>query len=227
MGTRFLQFSWDMQKIDPKSPLYPKAFHTLTDPPQQFFYSGPPSWLEVPMLAIVGARDALPWVQTWLEQELLPVLQKQPVCIVSGGARGIDQWAHILASRAGLPTIAVLPSGIRHLYPKNLNRLSGKIAFLSEYEPEQAMRKFHFYKRNRLIPVMATGLLVVQAQVKSGTMMTAQMAIDQGCPVATLPASPYMENFSGNLKLIMEGAQMVRGQGDLQLWLQQCLNKKG
>lgn len=174
-------------------------------------------------LSIVGARNMKPWVKEWMENEILPVLREFPVTVVSGGARGVDQWAHWLSLRAQRGTFVVLPSGLDHLYPTQLSELASRedVVFVSEYPPEQTMRKHHFYLRNRLIALWSPVLIVIQAREKSGSMMTARYAMDMGKTVITLPANPLDIDFAGNNQLLFDGAAMIRHKRDLVAILEQ------
>jgi DNA processing protein len=169
------------------------------------------------MVSVVGAREVQDWVVEWLENELAPALSTCEIGVVSGGARGVDQVAHRIAIRKKLPTVVVLPSGLREIYPKNIASWVGRdqTLFMSEYSDEQAMRNHHFFYRNRLIVGLTPVTLIVQAKEKSGTMISARFAIEQGRTVATLPAFPIASAFSGNNQLLADGALMVRGQKDL------------
>lgn len=197
----------------------PLEFHCLENPPERLFYEGSLEILKKPRLAIVGARKIVPWVEQWMEQELFPILKDLDVAIVSGGARGVDQRAHFLALRAGLPTIAILPSGLKNKYPTSIQQMESyreKVLFLSEYEDHEAMKKHYFYSRNRLIAASSNILFVVQAAEKSGSMITARLALEMGRSIATIPANPMEVQFSGNLQLLFEGAIMIRGKKDLE-----------
>lgn len=169
------------------------------------------------MLAVVGARDMRPWMKEWFDNELLPVLKAFRVGVVSGGARGVDQYAHQMALRAEMPTVAVLPSGLEQIYPFQLKRFTMHKNFhlISEYAPSTEMRKHHFYRRNQIIAALTPLLLVVQAASKSGSMITAQQACAMGVNLATLPGSVCDPAFSGNNQLIFDGALVVRNRWDL------------
>lgn len=186
------------------------------------FFHGNSDLLDGPFITVIGAREARAWVYEWMENELASLIQSHNIGVVSGGARGIDQWAHALAIRKGGSTVVVLPSGLGKIYPKKIASWQShpKVLFLSEYEHDCEMRKHFFYSRNRLIAGMTPLLLVVQAAEKSGTMMTAQKALDLGVTVATLPGSPVDAGFAGNNQLLHDGAQLVRNKMDLQFLIE-------
>ncbi len=195
----------------------PQCLRQIPKPPAKIFYQGEKSLLSLKYIGIVGAREASPWALEWMEHEIAPVLKKLNIGIVSGGARGVDQKAHWLAIRAGVPTLIVLPSGLKNKYPKTIITLekNHNVGFLSEYEPDDEMKKYYFYDRNRIIAALSQWVLIVQAHRKSGTMITAQYATDFGVPVFSLPGHPLDLTMSGNNQLLFDGAQMVRDKNDL------------
>lgn len=204
---------------------YPSLLKRLEKPPEALYIEGDESLLLRPYLSVVGARDAGLWVREWLEYELSPVLKELGVGVVSGGARGVDQWAHWLCLRGKVPTLIVLPSGCRNKYPRTLSEFEGRseVLFISEYEPETVMRKHFFYKRNRLIAGLSPLTLIVQAQERSGTMITAKYAMDVGSCVGALPGAVMDVSMAGNNQLIFDGASMVRDRHDLRTLLSQLI----
>jgi DNA processing protein len=151
-------------------------------------------------------------------------LKELELMTISGGARGVDSIAHTISIRMGLPTIAILPSGMRNIYPSSLREIVNSIidcggAVISEFSSDQKMQKHFFQKRNRLIPAFALATLVVEARTRSGTMITAQESIEQSKPLFVLPSHPMDANSSGSLDLICDGATPVRDAKDLILYL--------
>lgn len=211
-----------MQTLTPSHPYYPREFSLLKKIPSPIYYEGDLGHLNLrPRLAVVGARQAHPWVLQWLEHELMPLLRTHKVCVISGGARGVDQWAHRMALRAQVPTVVVVPSGLQYKYPSQLRAWQGHpgLSFLSEYLPEQRLRKHFFYRRNQLIAALADCCLIVQASEKSGTMITANYARDMGKNLAALPGDPVDSLMTGNNQLLYQGAQMIRNRYDLEALL--------
>jgi DNA processing protein len=146
--------------------------------------------------------------------------EKQVCYSVSGGARGIDQKAHSLSLLAETPTVAFLPSGMNALYPRQFSDWIKPIvqqggAVISEYEDEQEMQKHHFLQRNRLISALAEATLIIEAGLKSGTLLTAKQSVEQSRPVWVLPGHPLDSGFKGSVNLICEGATPVRDAQDL------------
>lgn len=207
-----------VQKIVPSEPIYPELLHRISKPPEKLYFHGDLNHLKWPLLAIIGARDIKPWVLQWMENEVAPVLKKLKLGVVSGGARGVDQKAHQICIRCGHPTIVSIPSGLDRVYPPNIKhwKQNPNVSFLSEYKGDEEMRKHHFYHRNRIIVGMSPMTLVIQAREKSGSMMSARLAMDMGREVATLPGSPADMAFSGNNQLLYDGATMIRNRHDLE-----------
>lgn len=205
--------------LHPKHSAFPVGFHNVYRPPVFLHYQGCLSLLQQKSLGVVGAREPLAWVEKWMHCEFLEALKMWRPLVVSGGARGVDQLSHHLALRAQAHSLAILPSGLGFLYPKTLEVFrrfveEGSFAFLSEYLPETSIRKYHFYRRNRLIAGFSKSLFIVQAQKKSGTMITARAAIEQGKNVLCLVSDPMEVKMTGNLDLLYDGASMVRWKSD-------------
>ena len=207
-----------MIKIYKGDQIFPSQLTNIQNPVDKLYYQGDKNLLSKKFVAIVGARNVLPWVEQWMEYELIPALRSCDLGVISGGARGVDQRAHSCALRAGVPTLAVLPSGLNCKYPRTVEALLGSSplsGFLSEYEPNESMRKHYFYSRNRIIAGFSPLVLVVQASEKSGSMITAKYALEYGKSIATIPATPMDPSTSGNLRLLYDGSYFVRNSGDL------------
>lgn len=203
--------------------LYPRAFYNMPDPPLKFSYTGASPWVLESCLSVIGSRNMTYQSEQWIDGPLREFcVQRRPV-IVSGGARGVDQKAHQLALRLGLPTVVVLPAGLDKFYPSSLDAWKENIlatggCFLSEYLPNLEMRKFLFRHRNRLIAALGHSTLIVQAQAKSGTCLTAHLALEMGRPVWVVPGSAMESAYGGNLDLLRLGGAMVVDAQDLNLY---------
>lgn len=214
-----------IQYTFPEKEDYPVQFLKMKEPPLFLEYIGKPLWLNHRYISIVGSREIVPLTEQWMKLHLTDFLFQSRAGVVSGGARGVDQLAHLIALKNNAPTIAILPSGLLHLYPRSLNELKSEssgdqLCFLTEFEIHHKIHKSHFYFRNRLIAALGTLTLVVQASVKSGSMLTVHHCLEMGKPVSTIPAHPEMHAFEGNLKLLYEGAHSVRNFRDLHdFWL--------
>jgi DNA processing protein len=199
---------------------YPPAFQRMLYPPFLISYIGRPVWKDTLGLAVVGSRDVSVHSLQWMEKNISTWLQRNSVYIVSGGARGVDQKAHLLCLQNQRPTIAVLPSGLGDIYPSSLQSWVSEIlrsggCLVSEYDYNQAMRKHFFHARNRLISALGVCSLVVQAERRSGTLITARQTLEQGKAVLVVPSHPLDIAHQGGLDLIIEGATPVRDAQDL------------
>lgn len=200
---------------------YPKAWLNISVQPYAFNYWGEPSWVHTPMLAVVGSRNPSHETLMWMQREMGRFLRHRKIGVVSGGARGVDEWAHRISIDEEIPTICVLPSGLLNPYPPGGQTLWSEIlagggCLLSTMPLREGMRKSHFHIRNRWIAGMARGVFVAEANRRSGSAMTAKYARDEGIEVATLPVSPHSVRGLGNLDLLADGATMLRESGDLQ-----------
>ncbi|MEN0058951.1 MAG: DNA-processing protein DprA, partial [Bdellovibrio sp.] len=174
-------------------------------------------------LSVVGSREPCYDSLQWMEKELSAFCEEKKPLIVSGGARGVDQKSHGVALRKKHPTVVVLPSGLENMYPGTLLEwvkpvLDSGGCFLSEYAFTQRMHKYLFHHRNRLIAALGEATLLVEARRRSGTLMTANQAVQMGRPVWVVPGHPHDVHFSGSLDLLSEGALMVRDAQDLSMY---------
>ena len=205
--------------LTPLDAQYPKQLLQLSDPPIFLSVKGIVPEAQRWHLSVVGSRNPSHESLNWMEHQLTQIVKKDCV-LVSGAARGIDQRAHQLCLRNRKPTIAFLPSGLAQIYPQSFVRWQNDIiasggCLISEYLPGEPMRTHHFHERNRMIAAYSPVLLVVEARLKSGSIMTANKAAEMGKPLATVPSFPDNLRFQGNLKLLFDGAQMVRDAYDL------------
>jgi DNA processing protein len=177
---------------------------------------GDASLLARPSVAIVGARDASV-AGCKMARQLAADLGRAGFCIVSGLARGIDGAAHQGGLASG--TVAVLAGGVDIIYPSEHARLYREIveqgAVLSELPPGTQPQAKHFPRRNRLISGLAQGVVVVEAQLRSGSMITARFALEQGRELFAVPGSPLEPRSAGPNSLIKQGAQLVENAADV------------
>ena len=203
---------------------FPQRLREIPDPPWVLNVLGSLSVLSDPGFSVVGAREPSAGSLQWMDEHLANVLKRLPLAVVSGGARGIDQAAHRLALRSERPTLLFLPSGLGQIYPVDLKDWILPVcdsggAFVSEFHPRTPMRKWNFAIRNRLIAGIGILTLVIEARHRSGTWITAKCAIDSGRAIGCLPGSAWETSFSGNLRLLGEGAQLIKDADDLALFL--------
>ncbi|MYL48708.1 DNA-protecting protein DprA [Halobacillus litoralis] len=204
---------------------YPKCLKTIPDPPYVLYTVGDVSLFHTPLsISVVGTRKPSAYAFPAMKSVLIPIIQSG-FTIVSGMAQGIDQFAHTLADDYNGKTIAVLGSGFQHIYPKNnpslYYRLTQKHLVVSEYPPDCPPKKYHFPERNRLISGLTPSTFVIEARLKSGTLITVDQALEQGKDVYALPGPAGRVTSEGCHKMINEGAKLVHTYHDiLEDWLE-------
>ncbi|MFT4537762.1 MAG: DNA processing protein [Planctomycetota bacterium] len=203
--------------LQPGSPTWPKEFNDIEAPPSDLWLAGKIELLSLrPRVAIVGSRSPSAY---GLEQacRFARALARRGAVIVSGLARGIDQAAHLGALDEGGATIAVLGCGVDRPWPTGevSTRLLREGLLLSEFPPGQAPRRHHFPLRNRLISGLSSGVLVVEAARKSGSLITAKWALSQGRHVWALPGRVDQPMARGTHSLIRDGAMPVESPEEL------------
>ena len=197
---------------------FPELLAQLQDPPKELYVLGDPDLLHLPALAIVGSRNPTRGGAR-NAYEFANFLGKTGFCIVSGLAQGIDAAAHRGALDARAPTIAFLGTGIDRVYPA-VNRdlaheIADKGALVSEFVPGTQPARWHFPRRNRLISGLSLGTIVVEAARRSGSLITARLAAEQGREVFALPGSIHNPLARGCHKLIRSGAKLVETAEDI------------
>jgi DNA processing protein len=197
-------------------PGYPPALAAVDPPPPLLYVKGKAGHLARPMLAIVGARNGSAAGQK-LARLFASSIGAAGFVIVSGLARGIDSAAHEAALETG--TVAVLAGGPDNVYPPEHAELQRQIAergcLVSENPPGFAPRGQDFPRRNRIISGMALGVLVVEAARRSGTLVTARMAGEQGREVFAVPGHPLDPRAEGTNRLLKSGATLVTEPDDI------------
>lgn len=191
--------------------VYPEELKAIYNPPVLLFYQGTLELLEKPKLAVVGARKSSQ-VGSETVKKLLAELNQNFV-IVSGLARGIDTAAHMATLKQGGKTIAVVGNGLSQYYPKENRPLQDYISknhlILSEYGPDSSPKRHHFPERNRIIAGLSLGVLVVEAKIRSGSLITCERALEEGRDVFAVPGNILDGNSEGCHHLIKEGAKCV------------------
>ncbi|ESU33060.1 hypothetical protein G3A_08430 [Bacillus sp. 17376] len=198
---------------------YPDRLKTIYQPPWILFARGNLSLLKNrEKLAVVGSRNATAYGIGAINY-LFPSLIDKNVLIVSGLARGIDAHAHKAAIKLGGKTIGVIAGGFHNLYPKENVKLAEymmeKQLVLSEYPPATMPAKWQFPMRNRIISGLSEGTLVVEAREKSGSLITADFALNEGRDVFAVPGSILSPDSDGVHYLIQQGAKLVKSSGDI------------
>ena len=191
-------------------PAYPQALRHISDPPALLYGCG--SWPKGPSLAIVGARYPTNFGRVFTEK-LAEEVGSAGVVVISGLARGIDAAAHCGALRSGGKTLAVLGCGIDQVYPRENKQLYRQIieqgTIISEYPPGSEPLAAHFPGRNRIISGLSQGTLVVEAARDSGSLITAEFALEQGKEVMAVPGGVDHKTSYGPNLLIKQGAHPV------------------
>jgi DNA processing protein len=221
----WLQEQPDHRRFIPlDSPLYPQSLLQIADPPPLLYGMGmarawSENWLnqaESTCFAVIGSRNPTTQGAANARQFAL-ALAEAGLCIVSGLALGIDGAAHTGAldctDPAGLPTLAVVGTGLDRVYPRQHQVLARRIAqrglLLSEYPLGTPALAANFPQRNRIISGLSRGALVVEATLKSGSLITARMAVEQGKDVFAIPGSIHSVQSHGCHSLIKQGAKLV------------------
>lgn len=198
---------------------YPSALLETADPPLMLYGVGQLETLGHPRkLAVVGSRNPTPQGAENARQ-FAQALAERGLCIVSGLALGVDGAAHEGALAAGGTTIAVVGTGADRVYPRRHLALAHRIAeqglLLSEYPLGTAPLAPNFPKRNRIIAGLSLGTLVVEAAVQSGSLITAQLAVEMGRDVFAIPGSIHAPQARGCHALIRQGAKLVESAQDI------------
>jgi DNA processing protein len=191
---------------------YPKLLLEIPDPPPLLYVKGNPAFLNATALAMVGSRHATPQGEK-TATEFAHALSDAGYCITSGLALGIDGAAHRGALQGRGSTIAVVGTGLDIVYPARHRELAHQIAeqgaLISEYPLGTPSRAQNFPRRNRLISGLSCGCLVVEANVQSGSLITARLAAEQGREVFAIPGSIHSPVAKGCHQLIKQGAKLV------------------
>jgi DNA processing protein len=198
-------------------PLFPSALLAIGDAPPALWYRGALDAFSAPAVAIVGSRAASAVARETAER-LGADLAALGIVVVSGLARGVDSAAHRGALRTGR-TIAVLGSGVDRIYPPEHAGLAAAVAeaglVISEYPPGTTPLPFHFPMRNRVISGLSRAVVVIEASEKSGSLITAACALEQGRDVMAVPGNVLSGRSRGAHALIRDGAKIVETAEDI------------
>lgn len=210
----------NINSISPDKHKYLTVLAQIDKPVKTVFYSGDLPSTRVPTVAIVGTRKPTTYGKD-ITYKLASELAKKGVVIVSGLALGVDGIAHTAACDAGGITLAVLPSGLPHIYPSSHRGLADRIltsggALISEYE-ETATNAYqsNFLERNRIVSGLADAILITEAAARSGTLNTAAHALAQGKEIFVVPGNITSPMSAGCNALIKQGAHIVTDANDI------------
>jgi len=197
---------------------YPALLDCVPDPPPVLWVRGTPLAVPTPAVAIVGSRVATEYARLVAER-LASELAGRGVTVVSGLARGVDSAAHVGALRGGGATLAVLGSGPDRIYPAEHTKLAASIcehgALVSELGPGAPPLPEHFPLRNRIISGISLAVVVVEACERSGSLITARYALEQGRDVMAVPGSVLSGRNQGSHRLLKDGAKVVESADDI------------
>lgn len=196
---------------------YPELLARIDDPPPLLYVQGDPACLERPALGVVGSRD-MSTLGGHNARRMASELGGGGLAIVSGLAQGIDREAHLGALQAGACTVAVMGTGIDLIYPARNRSLASDIvaaggALVTEFPLGAPPLPYHFPQRNRIISGLCLGVLVVEASDRSGSLISARLAGDQGREVMAMPGATNNKRARGCNQLIRDGATLVENSG--------------
>ena len=198
--------------------MYPSALATIIDPPPVLWARGSVESLDAPAVALVGSRAGSPYALS-VAHRLAGDLAASGVVVVSGLARGVDAAAHRGAIAGGGRTLAVLGSGVDRVYPREHERLADDVAasgaILSELAPGTPPHPRFFPRRNRIISGLSRAVVVIEAGEKSGSLITARCALEQGRDVLAVPGNVLNGRNRGGHALLRDGARLVETAGDI------------
>ena len=209
----------DIYKLKPEQ--FPEGLNEIPQPPKTLYIRGKLPSEDMIYLAVVGSRKYTSYGRDICEK-LIRGLKGYPIVIVSGLAIGIDTIAHKAALEAGLTTVSFPGSGLDNniLYPRANIKLAQEIVdkggcLISEFEPNAISQLYFFPQRNRLMAGISKAVLIIEAEEKSGTLITARMAVDYNRDVLAVPGSAFSSNSNGTNSLIKQGATPVVCSNDI------------
>ena len=198
---------------------YPQKLKQIYDPPVVLYYKGDLSIIKDPSIAIVGCRKCSSY-GIKIASEFSSLIAQHNINIISGLAKGIDSYSHIGCLKINGKTIAVIGNGLDSIYPSENRELAKAILeknglILSEYIVGTKPLKKNFPARNRIISGLSDGILVVEAKLKSGTLITVDLGLEQGKNVYAIPGNIISDNSIGTNELIKQGAKIVTNIDDI------------
>lgn len=213
-----MDFEFEIKHIDESSTDFPEFLLNIKKPVKELYYIGNISLLKKPMVAVVGSRKCSEYGKT-ISKNLGEKLSSSGISVVSGMALGIDTFAHLGAMKSGCNTIAVLGSGIDVPFPKSNIKVYEEIGrrglIISEYPPGTEAMPWQFPLRNRIIAGISDAVVVVEAMQRSGSLITAELAVEYGKTVYGVPGNITSTYSLGTNRLISQGAQVLITPEDL------------
>ena len=208
-----------MRTINLSDSIFPHNLKKIKNAPNKIYVEGNEELLNKNSLAIVGTRNPTDYGKK-IAFNFAKELSNENICIVSGLADGIDSYAHLGAKSGKGGTIAVLGCGFNHIYPEHNLKLYKEIleeggCIISEYEPEEKYKSEYFPARNRIISGLAMGVLIVEGRYRSGSSITARLAIEQNKEVFCIPSNIDSKTGYVPNEYIKNGAQLVTCKEDI------------
>jgi DNA processing protein len=198
--------TWDSEQ-------FPPLLRDVPSPPAALYADGDPDVLWQPQVAVIGSRNPTVGGRE-NARDFAGELSRRGMTVTSGLAAGIDSESHAAALAAGGATVAVMGTGLDRIYPSSSKSLAGRIrkqgVLISEFPLGTSAKRAHFPSRNRIISGLSLGVLVIEAGLRSGTLITARMAGNQGREVFALPGSIHNPMSRGCHRLIRDGARLVQ-----------------
>jgi DNA processing protein len=208
----------DIRAITWDDPDYPKLLRQISDPPPAIYVRGTLTEADAWAVSLVGTRHPTVYGRE-VAESLACELAQNHITVISGMARGIDAYAHQAAIKAGGRTVAVLGCGVDVVYPPEHRKLAQQIvehgALVSDYPPGTQPEAMNFPPRNRIISGMSLGVVVVEADERSGALITSDFAAEQGREVFSVPGNIFNKASRGTNMLIQKGAKLVLGASDI------------
>ena len=197
---------------------YPMLLKEIADPPPLLYVRGELGQPDAPSITIVGTRSPTNYGKT-ISRQLSQQLAESGITVISGFARGIDTCAHQGALQANGRTIAVLGNGLSQIYPAENRELADEImksgALISEFPMTVPPFPKNFPRRNRVVSGMSSGTVVVEASIRSGSLITARHAAEQGREVFAVPGQIFSNQSKGSHQLINQGAKLINAIDDI------------
>ena len=208
-----------MRTINLSDSIFPHNLKKIKNAPNKIYVEGNEELLNKKSLAIVGTRSPTEYGKK-VAFNFAKELSNENICIISGLADGIDSYAHLGAKSGKGRTIAVLGCGFNHIYPEHNLKLYKEIleeggCIVSEYEPEEKYKSEYFPARNRIISGLAMGVLIVEGRYRSGSSITARLAIEQNKEVFCIPSNIDSKTGYVPNEYIKNGAQLVTCKEDI------------
>ena len=210
---------YEIKKINIKDNIYPKKLLDISSPPKNLYYIGDINLLKKNIIAIVGSRACSEYGRI-VAKKISRELAREDICIISGLALGIDISAHLGAMKEIGKTIAVLGGGLKNIYPPENREYLFQILkngglVITEYSEDEETNSSNFPKRNRIISGLSDGVLLVEAEKRSGTTITAKFAKQQNKTLYCIPSNIDSINGVGTNLLLQQGAKLVLESNDI------------